>query len=458
MIYSSTEFLALFPIFALVYWLVPGIQRKLILLLVSSLAFYTYGEPSGPWLLIGVISFTYAVGLAMEHWPRRAPLLATIGIVVLVLDLAIFKYAAFIVALVPLPQPELPSILLPLGISFFTFEAISYLVDIRRGVTRAERSPLHLALFMAVFPHLISGPIMRANDLIPQLRQRIEMSLPRFRSGLQLFVEGLLKKRLIGDTAGTLVDPVFLNAGAASTLDAWTAALAYTVQIYGDFAGYTDMGRGIARMLGLELPLNFNGPYVADSITDFWRRWHITLSSWLRDYLYFPLGGNRLGVPRQFANLMMTMLLGGLWHGAGWTWVLWGGYHGMLLILERLGLSPARLPRALGIALTLFLVVNGWVIFRSHDFGTWWSMVLAMYLPLQGLDSAIMSKRQLLLALTLLGVTVAGMAVARFRPAWLDATRRPRPLTGLAYGAAGGVAVLFVVLGTAPVPFIYFRF
>lgn len=387
----------------------------------------------------------------MQRFPQRQTLIVVTAVFLVLANLAFFKYSAFLKSVLPLPAGIPAAPFLPLGISFFTFEAIAYVADIKRGATIPERSLLRLSLFIAVFPHLISGPIMRPGDFLPQMKRRILWHLPTFVSGLKLFTEGLAKKRLIADSAGIVADSIF-GAGAG-TAGAWVAALAYTAQIYCDFAGYTDMGRGIARMLGFELPLNFSLPYAAVSITDFWRRWHVSLSSWLRDYLYIALGGNRHGELRTYLNLLVTMLLGGLWHGAGWTFVVWGGYHGALLALERRFGWPGRVPPWLSGAITLFLVVNGWVLFRAQDFTTYVEMVRAMYMPTPG---SPVSASDVSIALYAFGIVVVGMLIVRVFPLVPDAIRRSTPLTGVIYGGIVAAVVLFAP--TATRPFIYFRF
>lgn len=454
MIYSSLEFLVSFPIFAFLYWNLRSQRARLAALIVGSLLFYAYGEPAGVPLLAGVVLVSYVGGRVIAARPDHAPLVVAIGTAVLLGDLAYFKYSAFASTILPALRTIPYAPFLPLGISFFTFEGIAYLVDLKRKVTRPERSLGNFALYVGVFPHLISGPIMRPNDLLPQLRKQIELRAPTFISGLQLFVEGFLKKRLLADPAGVVADRIFAAPGDAGIAVAWLGALAYTVQIYGDFAGYTDMGRGVARMLGLELPLNFNGPYASESITEFWRRWHISLSSWLRDYLYIGLGGNRKGELRTYTNLIVTMLLGGLWHGAGFTFVAWGAYHGVLLALERVLGWPGRVPRWLSGAVTVFLVVNGWVLFRAQSFSTWYAMVRSMYVPHPG--SLELATSQILFVSGAFVVLVGVMVLQRIWTAPFDWLRAITPARGVLYGAVAGLALTFAP--TATRTFIYFRF
>lgn len=451
--YSSLAFLAVFPVFFVIYWALRSQRSRLLALVLASLLFYAYGEPAGVPILLAVIAMACTSGLLIARSASRTTAVVAGVVFLLLANLAYFKYSAFLAQMLPAFALLPPAPFLPLGISFFTFEAIAYAMDLKRGVTQVERSPVRLSLFVAVFPHLISGPIMRPNEILPQLKARIVWRWPVFVSGLELFVEGLVKKRLIGDTVGAIVDPIFAAPGVAGTPAAWLAALGYTVQIYGDFAGYTDMGRGVARMLGLELPLNFAAPYSARSITEFWQRWHMSLSRWLRDYLYVSLGGNRKGALRTYANLMLTMLLGGLWHGAGWTFVVWGGYHGALLALERRFPQVKGVPAWLGVGVTLLLVVNGWVLFRAHDFGTAVEMFRAMYLPRAG---AAVGLRDAAIVLAALGVTVGAMLVHRANPTMFDRLREPTPIRGAIYAAVALACI--VVVPTAVKPFIYFRF
>ena len=437
MIYSNLEFLVAFPFFCALFWLIPAHRARLAALLVASLAFYAYGEPFGIPLLVGVGALAWGAGLLIGAHRARARLIAAAAIAALVGDLALFKLSGA----------------LPLGISFYTFEAIAYVVDVLRGAAPVERSPLRLGLFVSVFPHLISGPIMRPNDILPRLARGFRFDAATFASGIELFVEGMAKKRLLADTAGIVADSVFADPAGASTARAWVGVLAYTAQIYGDFAGYTDMGRGIARMLGFELPLNFAAPYTASSIRDFWRRWHISLSSWLRDYLYIPLGGDRKGHARTYFNLMVTMALGGLWHGAGPTFVLWGCYHGALLALERLTGWLGRLPAAMAGAVTFFLVVNGWALFRAHDLGTATEIFRALY----GMrDGAPASTSLLIAGVGPLAVILAGMIAVRVRPALVGHARAFDAVHGMAYALA--IWVIFFAAPAPTQPFIYFRF
>jgi D-alanyl-lipoteichoic acid acyltransferase DltB (MBOAT superfamily) len=346
-------------------------------LIAASIFFYGWWNPVYLPLLGAVMAFTYGVGRRLSAQPSK-PLLAA-GIAVLLAVLGWFKYAGFLVAnLDALTGADwaVGAVVLPLAISFFTFQKIAYLVDSYKGLTRDTR-PVEFSLFVLFFPQLIAGPIIHWKEVLPQFKDRL-VYRPRaehFAVGIAIFALGLFKKAVLADGIAVYASPVFAAAEAGvapDLLTAWGGALAYTFQLYFDFSGYSDMAIGAARMFGILLPLNFNSPYKAANIADFWRRWHITLSRFLRDYLYIPLGGNRRGPARRYGNLMATMLLGGLWHGAGWTFVLWGGLHGLYLVVHQgwQKVAPARWGRArwyrtAAWSLTFLVVAAAWVPFRA---------------------------------------------------------------------------------------------
>jgi alginate O-acetyltransferase complex protein AlgI len=323
---------------------------------------------------------------------RRRFRVLSAGVTLNLLALAYFKYANFgveslntLLQGLGLSPVTFTHVLLPIGLSFYIFHAISYLVDVYRKEAPPARNLVDFAAFIALFPHLVAGPVLRYHLLAAQFRSRIH-SFERFGRGCILFMVGFCKKVLIADTVAPLADAAF-GASLPSFADAWLGALAYTVQLFFDFSGYTDMAIGLALMIGFVFPENFNDPYVSTSITEFWKRWHISLSSWLREYLYVPLGGNRKGVARTYINLFLTMLLGGLWHGANWTFVAWGAWHGGILAIERYGAErwgPLRWPEWLRIAKTMVLVIVGWVLFRAVDMTAAVRMFKGM-LGLQGL-------------------------------------------------------------------------
>ena len=372
----------------------------------ASLFFYAWWnpDPSQPWsprylaLIFGSIVFNYTLGVriarAVEQCQARGARRALFcGIAVNLVALGYYKYAGFLTttANTALGAHFSPGhIALPLAISFFTFTQIAYLVDAFHGVTK-EYSFRWYLLFVSFFPHLIAGPIVMYRNLMPQFarRETWRWQGENFAAGLSLFAFGLFKKVVFADTLSPISSRVFEALGGSAgpgLVPAWTGALAYTLQLYFDFSGYSDMALGLARMFNVRFPLNFNSPYKARDIADFWRRWHISLSTFLRDHLYIPLGGNRLGGQRRYFNVLVTMVLGGLWHGAGWTFVVWGGLHGAYLVVHQLWVKATRgLPWAisrpavlLGWAVTQIAVVVGWVFFRAHSLGDAMTMLASM--------------------------------------------------------------------------------
>lgn len=375
MLFNSLEFIFAFvPITLTAYILIRrvSVEFAISFLVLASLFFYSYWNPASLLLLTASILFNYGLYLFVIHRPfdgarEWAP---TVGVVFNLALILYYKYAHFILGDVlnlRVAGFEVP--VLPLAISFFTFQQISFLLD----RSHDEGSPIGLrdyACYVTFFPQLIAGPIVRHNEFLPQLRSQLP-SVELFTVGVALFSVGLAKKVIIADTLSAWVGKGYASVDKLVMGDAWLLALSYTYQLYFDFSGYSDMAIGLGMMFGFALPVNFNSPYKAASISDFWRRWHMTLSSFLRDYLYRPLGGNRRGALRTYLNLLITMLLGGLWHGAGWTFVIWGGVHGLALAANRFwsGLN-IRTPMAIAWLITFFFVVNAWVIFRAPDLRT----------------------------------------------------------------------------------------
>jgi D-alanyl-lipoteichoic acid acyltransferase DltB (MBOAT superfamily) len=391
MLFNSYAFIFGFlPVtFAGMFWLARHSHRLAALWLgIASLVFYAAWDPRFVTLLLGSIAFNYSAGywigmrLSAGRGRERAPLV--VAIVANLALLGYFKYANFFLAsaghLLGWRLPAL-DIVLPLGISFFTFTQIAFLVDVHRGLAR-EYNFVHYLLFVTYFPHLIAGPVLHHKQMMPQFAspKSYRVSPEHLAVGFSIFVLGLAKKVLLADSLAAYATPIFATARdgqAVMLFEAWIGALAYTLQLYFDFSGYSDMAVGLSLLFNVRLPLNFDSPYRATSIIDFWRRWHMTLSTFLRDYLYIPLGGNRKGTVRRYANLMATMLLGGLWHGAGWTFILWGGLHGVYLAVNnlwralkgRLGWGEdGALSRLAGGALTFLAVVVAWVFFRAESF------------------------------------------------------------------------------------------
>jgi len=392
MIFSSPRFL-IFLCVTLAALAIPlGHQIKKRLLLVASCVFYAAWDYRYLALLfaVSVIDYASAARIAATERPRARRAWVTVSILSNLAILGYFKYYNFFAeSLNPLlawsgrAVPTL-QILLPAGISFYTFKSMSYTIDVYRRDIEPCRSLLDYATFVTFFPELIAGPIVRASVFLPQMTRRIGPTVDRLGVGASLFLLGLTKKVVIADRVAVPVDHVFAHPALFSGRMLWLAAIGYGIQIYCDFSGYSDMAIGAARMIGYDLPENFNMPYAAGSITEFWRRWHMTLSAWLRDYLYIPLGGNRRGAARTYVNLMMTMLLGGLWHGASWNFVLWGGLHGVALAAHRfyrrrVG-SHLRLPPGLGWLTTLTFTTLCWIPFRAAHFSDTVQFMRGMFL------------------------------------------------------------------------------
>ena len=385
MLFNSLAFLVFFPIVLGLYWSAQrSCRAQNYLLLAASYVFYGWWD----WRFLGLIVFStivdFAIGLRLgiETNPRIRKFLLLLSVGVNLGLLGFFKYFNFFIESLTAGLGGIGieatyttlDIILPVGISFYTFQTLSYTIDIYRGRMGPTKSLRDFSLFVAFFPQLVAGPIERACMFIPQLERPRRANAGQINSGVFLILWGLFKKIVIADNVGLIANEVFDNSGAFQGLDLVLGSLAFTVQIYCDFSGYSDVARGIARLLGFELMLNFRLPYFATSPSDFWKRWHISLSSWLGDYLYISLGGNRRGTARTYRNLLLTMLLGGLWHGAAWNFVVWGAYHGILLILFRMlvrdngNMSPA--VKILRVGLMFFLTVMGWIAFRSPDMAT----------------------------------------------------------------------------------------
>ncbi|MEO7068520.1 MAG: MBOAT family O-acyltransferase [Rhodanobacter sp.] len=383
MVFSSNLFLFVFlPLFLLCYYLTPR-RWKSALILFFSYVFYTWWRPDFLVLLVSVTLATYGLALAIDsrQSPRWRKGFLTLGVSLNLAALGYFKYFNFgiqafnsMLGSFGLHPVFFSHVLLPIGLSFYTFHAISYLVDIYRKEAPPARNVIDFAAFISLFPHLVAGPVLRYHLLAQQFRERVH-SLDRFGKGSMLFMAGFCSKVLIADPVAPLADAAFALQHPHFA-DAWIGAFAYTCQLFFDFSGYSTMAIGLALMIGFVFPQNFDDPYWSASITEFWKRWHMSLSNWLREYLYISMGGNRKGRIRTYVNLLMTMVLGGLWHGSNWTFLAWGAWHGGFLALERYRaeqFGPSQLPRPIRVAGTMLLVVLGWVLFRAttmDDVGT----------------------------------------------------------------------------------------
>ena len=384
MVFSSFTFLFLFlplAVFCTLPWRKVRIQNAI--LCAFSFFFYAWGEPIYILLMLASTGVNYGAGIAMERWPGRKKLILILSLIFNLGSIAYFKYADFLLENISiLTGRQLPAanIVLPIGISFYTFQILSYVIDVYRGKHPAQRNMLSLATYISMFPQLVAGPIVWYSAVEKDLADR-KITLTGFADGLSRCLFGLGKKVLIANQMAIAADRIFGAAQPVPGIICWIGALCYSLQIYFDFSGYSDMAIGMGKMFGFSFPENFQYPYIAGSITDFWRRWHISLSTWFREYVYIPLGGNRCGVPRQILNMSIVWLLTGLWHGASWNFVIWGAYYGFLLILEKHVFSCLleRIPGFLRHCITLLLVVVGWVIFRAETMGRVFSMLGSMF-------------------------------------------------------------------------------
>lgn len=456
MLFNSQAFvLAFLPVVLIAYYSSTAVWIRQAVLVVGSLAFYGYWDAR---FVPALVLLTLANwGLVRWYGARRRDAVLMFGIVLNLTVLAACKYTNFFGAnLADLLGTHFTplSIILPLGISFFTFQKISYLIDLRRG-DRHIYGLLEFFAFVTFFPQLIAGPLVRHNEIIPQFRANPHgpAMWENVSRGLVLFTIGFAKKAALADTAALVCDPLYAKAalGPLNLAEAWAAAGSYTLQIVFDFSGYSDMAIGLGLMFGLRLPFNFAAPYQSTSIREFWRRWHITLSRFLRDYVYIPMGGNRGGGLAQARNVVLTMLVGGLWHGAAWTFVAWGGLHGLALAANGAWARTGRsMPAPLGWAATLLFVVCAWVFFRAPDFATA-SRVLAGMAGAEGIGRVHVQNAPVLLlatAIALIGPSSQGAALRLLRPS---------PWVALPAGAAL-VALLLLAGGRVPNEFIYFQF
>ncbi len=465
MVFSSMVFMyAFLPAALLGFYLLPRRFRNLFLLL-ANLVFYGWGEPVYILIMLAETLVCYAAGLAIgktgDTSPRAARMACAAACVFGIVMLGSFKYAGLIaktLRLIPLfSAMPVPDIALPIGISFYTFQTMSYVIDVYRKDVPAQRRIVDFAMYVTLFPQLIAGPIVRYKDVADQIDGNRASKEP-FAAGVRLFVIGLGKRVLIANRMGAVWDILRLNAGAYGSLAAWFGVIAYTLQIYFDFSGYSDMARGLGRMFGFEFNENFRYPYISRSITEFWRRWHISLSTWFRDYVYIPLGGSRCSAGRRVFNLLCVWLLTGLWHGASWNFVLWGLYYFLLLALEKafLGRIMEKLPKAAGHIYTLFAVMIGWVIF-ALDGGTG---ELAGFLSCLFAGGALSGDA---LNLIVRSLPIVGIAAAGAAP--LGAAIWKRIEDTRAAGALEAVLCLAVLVfcaaalaGESYNPFLYFRF
>ncbi len=468
MLFTQPIFIGFFALVFLAHWALRGNTPRKLLLLLASYGFYVAWDWRFLFLIVASTVIDFGVGLMLAAPSPRGgrrlwlavSLIGNLGI------LGFFKYYNFFVTsahsaleLAGFQVPEMSlHIILPVGISFFTFQSMSYSFDIYRGRLTAIRNFVDFSLYVAFFPQLVAGPIVRARDFLPQLSVPRQLAAVPFKAAIALFLIGFLKKACIADNLAPITEQVFASPETFGVLSIWIGVTFYAVQIYCDFSGYSDMAIAVARLLGYELCANFDFPYFAVNVREFWRRWHISLSTWLRDYLYIGLGGDRSGPLPAFRNIMITMLLGGLWHGASWNFVIWGGLHGLALgvhrlyaaspLAGRLESAPARL---VGVALTFYWVCIAWIFFRAPSFSSATTMIKS-FVGFHSLGTESLEPRLLLWFIPL----ALCHYLAYKRVAWKAIDQTPDWLCAIGYGVATALMLLFVPVEYKP--FIYFQF
>ncbi len=459
MVFSSVIFLFQFlPILLFLYYFARDRYRNLVLLL-ASLIFYAWGEPKNIFLMLLSVFVNYWIGIFLNKFRRQDKLFLTIGVVYNLGILYVFKYLNFSVDTlnrVTGASIQVPAIALPIGISFFTFQIMSYVIDVYRKQVEVQKNILDLALYISLFPQLIAGPIVRYVDVKNQIGQR-ETSWEKFHMGVIRFAIGFSKKVLIADQLSPMVDTVFAGK-YPSIWGHWVGILAYTLQIYFDFSGYSDMAIGMGKMFGFDFLENFNYPYISKSIKEFWRRWHISLSTWFRDYLYIPLGGSRKGKARTYMNLLIVFFLTGLWHGASFNFIVWGLFYAVFLIIERLGFEKIlkRLPALIQHVYSLLVIMIGWVFFRADNLGAAVDFIKGMFVPygkdIAYLNMTLNSQYVFFLMMGILfSVPYTGLMER------INASKVGRVLYELFVLLTFILAIIYMV-GSGYSPFLYFRF
>ena len=470
MVFSSVLFLFRFlPIFMICYFLVPRNMKNLVLFL-GSLVFYAWGEPVYIFLMLFSTISDFVWGRLIEEYrgEDRSRIFLLCSVVINLFILGFFKYADFLLQTVntvfgtSIPLLGLP---LPIGISFYTFQTMSYVIDVYRGDAKAQRNILQFGVYVTMFPQLIAGPILKYHQIEKYLQER-RSDLDAISYGAKRFVTGLAKKVLLANNLGLLWTQISsLKNDQMSVLMAWIGIVAYAFQIYFDFSGYSDMAIGLGAILGFHFPENFNYPYIATSVTDFWHRWHISLSSWFRDYVYIPLGGNRKGAACTYRNLLIVFFLTGMWHGAGIAFILWGLYHGLFLILERvwLGKKLEKLPGILGWGYTVTAVFFGWILFRAENISLFFTYVRNMFVAHGGtiLLSAYLDSKMIFLIV--MGVLFAGVLQKIYEKVRVHSAGKI-PANGMVTVPRMIACLVIFWLSVAALvnnsynPFIYFRF
>lgn len=467
MLFSSMSFLQFFALVWGVHWMLRKTRHRHLWLLASSMVFYG----SWSWKFLALLAATGAVNYFLviwmdrcktEFWKHKALLLI---LAANLLQLTLFKYADWfstnvadlLTAMGFQASPFLLNFVLPLGISFYTFEFIAYAVDVYRGKTPVQRDPLHFALYTMFFPRLVAGPIVRPNEFFPQLDRPRKWSWLRTQVGLQFFIWGFFKKVCVADPLALAIDPFYADPSGFSTMAAWLGVFGYSVQLYCDFSGYSDMAIGLGHLLGFRLPANFRLPYLAADIREFWQRWHLSLSRWIRDYLYIALGGNRVSAARQMVNLIFVMVICGLWHGAQWTYVVWGVCHGVMLAVHRQVTWPKWMGVGVGklfsIACTFMLIALTSALFRAPSLHHAGAIFGKLFLPAEGLLYP-----EPILAVFILGLTAGFlMHLGSIELRWRNVEKRLSPIV-VGTGWAFFVLFIHVLIPLKSSTFIYFQF
>ncbi|MBC2366089.1 MBOAT family O-acyltransferase [Listeria booriae] len=387
MLFSTTTFLFVFLPCVLAIYLITPRKLKNIVLLLASLFFYAWGEPKFLYVMLLSIALNYVFGILADKAKREGKhgkLVITLMVIGNLIILGIFKYANFVVFNMESlfgANFDWKMIALPLGISFYTFQGISYVIDVYRGDGKVQKNPLNIALYISLFPQLVAGPIVRYQTVADQIESR-RVDLNLFTSGVKRFIIGLAKKMFIANNCGLVADQIFQSQGGSLSVGtAWIGLIFYSLQIFFDFSGYSDMAIGLGRMFGFKFLENFNYPYIAKSVSEFWRRWHISLGTWFKDYVYIPLGGNRVSPIKVYRNLAIVWLATGIWHGASWNFLLWGAYYGAFIMLEKafLGKALLRVPAALQHVYALIVIVFGWLLFRIDNVSDIWTYLCSMF-------------------------------------------------------------------------------
>ena len=478
MVFSNLLFLfAFLPILLSIYYVGKSISNKVlpnIILLSASLLFYAWGEPIYIWLMIFSICINYVFGIWIEkdYSISKRKVILTIALAINLLILGYYKYANFFADVVEDftgLDLNLEPITLPIGISFFTFHAISYLIDIYKRKVVAQKHLLDLALYISVFPQLVAGPIVRYNTINHQLRERV-VTTDGFSYGVKRFIIGLGKKVLIANQLGIVADQIFATpTNEMSLTTAWIGIAAYTLQIYFDFSGYSDMAIGLGKMFGFDFPENFNYPYISRNISEFWRRWHMSLSSWFRDYVYIPLGGSRVSKWKVYRNILIVWSLTGFWHGASWTFLAWGFYYGVIILMEKafLGKMIDKLWRPVQHIYTILLFMIGWVFFRADNFSYSFDFLQTMF-NFKGdlIDATTLLYLYEYGMIFIIGILFVMPVVPFIQNKWEERKQEKGWNMGTFLGEVFAYALLFVILiivttelvSSTYNPFIYFRF